>query len=498
MKLTRLVTLLSAIAFLFVAQPALAADPVTNAVNGLRSSHVYVDPGATVTMSGSDAQSLASQIGNGPVYIAVIPDVGSGYDSLPKQIGQGLGARGVYAVVSGKHFRAGSNILPKGEAEALATQSFQNESPRVTGSIVPMLSDFVNRVRSAMTSTPGGGGRTTVTTTTTTSFRPHKSHALATFLWVLACLAILGLFLWAGVALVQHARNKAEQERIRLEDERRQAEEDRRFKQAKLKAENRMTSLAGDVVNLSDSAKLHPKAKSLYGQAVDLHTQAGVALESAQTVSDVNDALTLVSQAEGHMSNVKAYLDGRDPIAEARAAEKERLKAEAAAERARVKEEARLAKEREARAAERREQQARAATVTPQNYTPSRTCTSSCGNYFGGGYYGGFYYGPGYYADPFWTWVVMDQLFDHSQYDYDNGNYGNYDQTTTTTTTYDSNGGDWGSSSSNGGDWDSSSSSSSSGGDWGSSSGYDYSSSGGDWGGGSFDSGSSSSGGGDW
>jgi hypothetical protein len=39
------------------------------------------------------------------------------------------------------------------------------------------------------------------------------------------------------------------------------------------------------------------------------------------------------------------------------------------------------------------------------------------GHYYGGGMYGGTYWAPGWYSDPFWTWVMLDELNDHHTYE---------------------------------------------------------------------------------
>jgi uncharacterized membrane protein YgcG len=461
------IALLSLVALTFLAQPALAADDLSNAVSGLKSSPVYVAGNANPTISASDASNLVSQIGGDPIFIAVIPDTGSGYDSLPQKIGQGVGKAGVFAVISGKHFRAGSSgVLSPGRAGSLATQSFQNESPGKTGSLVPLLQDFVKRTHAALTSPSG-----TSNSNTSTNPTPHKSHALAIFLYILLGLTVLGGMIFAGVALSRRSKRLAEESKAR-----------EKFEQAKRSANARLSKVSDDVVSMG-STIVDPKPKAVYGQGLDAFNRATTILGAASTYDDISDANSMINDAENAMSDVRAYLDGRDPVAERKQAEKdaaEAAKVAAATRAARQKEQAKVE-------AERRKL---AKTVTPKNYQPSTSSSSTTNNYFGGGYYGGNYYGPGYYNNPFWTYVMMDSLFDHSQYDYDNGNYGSYDTTDVTDSYNDSgsSGGDWSSSSSDsGGDWSSASSSS------------DYSSSSSDSGGGDFGGGGDSGGGGgDW
>lgn len=462
----------------FLAQPALAANSIDAAVNGLKSSPVYVDSAANPTLSSGDASQIRSRIGSAPIFVAIIPDAGGGYDSLPSQIGQALGRPGVYAVVSGKHFRAGSGggVLGKGQAGSIAAQAFDANSPAKTGSLTPMLLDFVNRVKAAHNS-QNNAGTTSNTTTTVNQPQPEKkSHVGQILAWIFGGLAALVALILGAVGINKRNQRKAAERK-----------EQANFEQAKRTANARRSVISDDILTFSGIADA--KGKACYNDAVSALTRASTVIDNAVTKTDIEDSYADLSKAENSMADAKSYASGVDPVAERAAAAKAAAAQAEADRKARAAEEAARAKEEAAKAKERKKYEKKMAS-----YAPATQQSATNNNYFGGGYYQGAYYGPGYYSDPFWNYMIMDSLLDHSQSSYDNGNYGNYD-TVDTTDTYDnggsSNGGDWGSSD------DSSYSSSSSGGDWGGGGGFDFGGGGGgDWGGGGGDSGGG--GGGDW
>ena len=81
-----------------------------------RATPVYVDPDAELAISAPDQARLSHAIdraGAGPVYIAILPlaaenETGGDPDGVLQAIHDGLRRPGTYAVVVGRHFRAGS------------------------------------------------------------------------------------------------------------------------------------------------------------------------------------------------------------------------------------------------------------------------------------------------------------------------------------------------------------------------------------------------------
>ena len=116
---------------LFAAPANAQVTAVDAAANALRSNPVYVDSGAE-RGGDVDVDRLRSRIrqGDTPIFVAVLPaaalnEAGGDANRLPTVLAQRVGLRGTYAVVAGSSFRAGSNVLPEGQAGSLATASFQ-------------------------------------------------------------------------------------------------------------------------------------------------------------------------------------------------------------------------------------------------------------------------------------------------------------------------------------------------------------------------------------
>ena len=99
------------------AKTVLAGDPVFN------------DPAAENSLSSAEVASLTSQIAatGVPIFIAVLPESAKGGGTVDETLvafKDAVNLGGVYAVVAGNQFRAGST---KGSASDLATQAFQAE-----------------------------------------------------------------------------------------------------------------------------------------------------------------------------------------------------------------------------------------------------------------------------------------------------------------------------------------------------------------------------------
>ena len=149
----------AAAATLALSASALAGERIDAAVNALRSDPVYVDPGAELAINDADKAKLRRKLdsaGAGPVYIAILSqaaenETGGDPDGVVQAIHDGLSRRGTYAVIVGRHFRAGSDgVLRQGVAGRLATEALK--AHRSDG-VTPTLIDFVDRVAAARTGT---------------------------------------------------------------------------------------------------------------------------------------------------------------------------------------------------------------------------------------------------------------------------------------------------------------------------------------------------------
>ncbi len=137
-----------------VAAPAaLAAPDVTDAAAALRSGDtVYSDQNAENALSSAEISRLtaAANASGIPMFIAVLPEsaaAGGSADDVLVALNGEIGMAGVYAVVVGNQFRAGST---SGSASDLATQAFRAQ--RDNG-VAAVLDEFI-----ALASARAAGG----------------------------------------------------------------------------------------------------------------------------------------------------------------------------------------------------------------------------------------------------------------------------------------------------------------------------------------------------
>lgn len=168
MRLRRHVTFLivSLVAGLSVAlAPTAAAAPdVTDAAAALRGGDtVFVDPSAENAISAADAAALTSQANATglPMFIAVLPEAAAGggtADDVLTALNSEIGMGGVYAVVVGNQFRAGST---SGSVSDLATQAFRSQRDNgvaaVLGEFVSLADERFNGASTGSTASSEGG-----------------------------------------------------------------------------------------------------------------------------------------------------------------------------------------------------------------------------------------------------------------------------------------------------------------------------------------------------
>ena len=137
------IVLTSAALTLGLAPAASAAPDVTEAAAALRGGDpVFSDPSAENALSAAEVDQLSAQIVTTgvPVFLAVLPASAAGGDSTEatlEALATEVGLGGVYGVVVGDQFRAGST---QGSASDLATQAFRAQ--RDAG-VAAVLAEFV-------------------------------------------------------------------------------------------------------------------------------------------------------------------------------------------------------------------------------------------------------------------------------------------------------------------------------------------------------------------
>ncbi len=164
-KLIRTMVLVTALTAGLSAPIALAAGSIDSAAADLRSgASVYVDPQAQLPLSAADAAALSSQISSTrlPIFIAVLPSsAGADPASVLVELKDAVGIGGIYGVVVGNDFRAGSTT---GDVSGLATSAFRAQ--RDNG-LAAVLTEFVsladtefNGATPPAPSSEGGSGET--------------------------------------------------------------------------------------------------------------------------------------------------------------------------------------------------------------------------------------------------------------------------------------------------------------------------------------------------
>jgi type II secretory pathway pseudopilin PulG len=155
------------LACLIVGAPAAQAAPdVSAAASALRQgAAVYNDPAAENALTADQASALSAQIDATklPIFVAVLPESAAGggtADETLVALKNAVGLGGVYAVVVGNGFRAGST---KGSVADLATQAMRDHKSEgvdaVLSAFVTATNDyFANGSSSSSTSDSGAGG----------------------------------------------------------------------------------------------------------------------------------------------------------------------------------------------------------------------------------------------------------------------------------------------------------------------------------------------------
>jgi hypothetical protein len=125
------------------APAAHAAPNVSEAAAALRAGNsVYNDPAAERALTGEEASALSDQIAATrlPIFVAVLPESAAGGGSADETLvalRNEVGLGGVYAVVVGNSFRAGST---KGSVSDLATQALRDRKGQ---GVYAVLTQFV-------------------------------------------------------------------------------------------------------------------------------------------------------------------------------------------------------------------------------------------------------------------------------------------------------------------------------------------------------------------
>jgi hypothetical protein len=162
--LALLAALLSSALLVGALAPSAAAADVDQAAAALRSGDpVYSDPAAELALSDAEVADLSAQVqaSGVPIFVAVLPEsaaAGGTVDETLVALRDAVGLSGVYAVVVGNQFRAGST---SGSAADLATEAFRQQRDAgvaaVLGAFVTLAADRFGQGSADAVSSSGGG-----------------------------------------------------------------------------------------------------------------------------------------------------------------------------------------------------------------------------------------------------------------------------------------------------------------------------------------------------
>jgi hypothetical protein len=138
-------------ALLLAGTPALAAGPVDDAIGVLSSDSLFVHPDAGRKL---DVNEIRSSVGDEPIKLAILPS-GMSVDEvrvLPRQMAKELPGNTI-AVISGRYFYAGSEVICSGEAGRAASGAINANEAQLDSAensdITKALIDFVTAVKKA-------------------------------------------------------------------------------------------------------------------------------------------------------------------------------------------------------------------------------------------------------------------------------------------------------------------------------------------------------------
>jgi hypothetical protein len=307
--------LLPALLALAIAVPGAAASggSVASAIASLRNNRVYVDPAAKVKIATAEVNALEVQIASddaGRIFIALLPDsaraeVGGTVAGVGAAIERGVGRPGIYAVVVGTRFEAGSNVLPRGQAGALASQSF---AAHHTQGAYTVLASFVSVAghTDPRTSGPAQGqaptGASPGTATTQTTQHPFQPSSGTNFGAIFGGI-FGGTFLLIFLVVFWSALRGRRRRRERIAEVRELAREDQ-------------LALGDDIRELDIDISMpgaNAGAKGDYGQALDCYEAAGKALAQSKTLGDLATVPAKLEEGRWLMESARARLAGKPP-----------------------------------------------------------------------------------------------------------------------------------------------------------------------------------------
>jgi hypothetical protein len=279
---------------LTLAAPAAAQTTSTSAVDeavqGLRSDPVYVDPDAEAALTDAEADDLRSRIERGdagPVYVAVLPgsavdEAGGSPDALLSAIRRSLGRAGTYVIVPGTTLRAGSDAV---QVRGIATDAVREHRADGLPAILDAIVAGVAQERSGGSGSGSGSGG---------SDGPGAPGT--------GGLALLGVIaLGGGAFYVARGRRRRREEAAELEEVKDQVRDD-------------LVTLGDGIRELDIDVDLAPpEARPEYERAVSAYDRANTAWTNARSVDDLQPVGAALEEGRWALEATRARLQGHEP-----------------------------------------------------------------------------------------------------------------------------------------------------------------------------------------
>lgn len=265
---------------------AQARTSIDSVASALRSNPVYNDPAAENALTPGQAADLRAQIeGTGiPIYVAVLPassatDTG-GPDALLRDLRNAVGRSGVYALITGNAFRAGST---EGSVTAIADSAFQAQSSNGPYAVLEAFVAGVDEQYSG--SAAGDSGAAASSGSSGSPFVP---------------LAILAVLIAGVVAVVVWARRKS------------RASHAQRIASLRGVLDKDVTQF-GERLGAFDltDPRLDDAGRADLQKALDAYSTASDVSSRATSDADVTRATTELEEGRYALACVEARMDGR-------------------------------------------------------------------------------------------------------------------------------------------------------------------------------------------
>ncbi len=290
LALTAAVTFVTALVAALPSTVARADATIDAVADILRVESVYNDPVAELSLTTGQVDSLRSQItATGlPIYIAILPEedvtaYGSA-DALLEGVQQSVGRDGVYAIVAGNSFRAGST---SGSVRQIADTAFAENSGNGVYAVLRAFVEGVDAQYNDSAATNTGNGASTTA-------EPTSSGSGIPILIPLAVIVVLG-----GVGFYFLRRRGKKQQAERLDAVRAVLNED-------------VTDLGERLgsFDLTDP-RLDDAGRADLQKALDSYAAASDATATASSDADITAATGELEEGRYALACVEARMDGR-------------------------------------------------------------------------------------------------------------------------------------------------------------------------------------------